>query len=269
VVPGNHDILIDDQQVTRDYENEQPFRDFIQLVYGREVSLERVQWIQDALGVNYFFCALNSARPRQVKTMDYGYVGIDRSRPVLERAAALRRALPAGNRSWTSMVLHHHVQPAQMLEQPEDGRPVSLTLDAGELVSLCHEYEVDAILHGHQHLPFFGSATRYAECGPSPRTRRRRYTRPVLVLGAGSAGVKGDRIPDEIRMNCMSTYRLEQAGLRIQVSDFSPRKQPEVFWHFFAHDDGTVEDMLAERTDVDLRTGVQASFRRADPSTAG
>lgn len=229
IAPGNHDIPIDDPEVTRDFSNEQPFRDQMALFYGRAVSNERVHDIRDANGRHLIMGVLNSSRPRHKATMDYGYVGVDRSEPVMKAMKQLR-SRPRGA-VWSALVLHHHVLSAAIVEEPERERPVSLALDAGELITLAQRNGVDAILHGHQHMPFVGQVQRLAEF--SAEGARAECGRPVTVLGAGSAGssVADERIPQEVNTNSLSYYEpFTDDGLVVSCSSFLPRVKPRVVW---------------------------------------
>ncbi len=231
VAPGNHDILIEDPEVTRDFRNEQLFRDQMQLFYGVETPNERVHDIRDASGRHYVIGVLNSSRPRRKETMDYGYVGSDRSAPVFRTIKAVS-ARPRGA-VWSAVVMHHHVLSAPIVEEPERGRPVSLALDAGELVSLAQRHGVSAILHGHQHLPFVGEVRRWAEfTTEGPQTGN---WAKVCVLGAGSAGAAqmGERIPQEIAANSLSYYRpFAEGGLDVTCVSYLPHRAPQTVWHF-------------------------------------
>lgn len=202
IVPGNHDILLEDPEVTRDFSNEQDFRDQLQVFYGRELPLERVHDVRDEEGRHYIVGTLNSSRPRYRETMDYGYVGIDRSQPVFESVRECARL--ARSSVWAAVSLHHHVLPGPPVEELETTRPVSITLDAGEIVSLAQEHGIDALLHGHQHLPFIGRVSRIAEFTPDGATHREQ-SQGVAVLGAGSAGTK--RVPQEVGLNTYSVYQ--------------------------------------------------------------
>ena len=229
VVPGNHDILLDDLTPTRDYAIEQGYRDFLSLLYGHEMEMERIQWIRDATGADYIFSLVNSSRPRSRSTMEYGYVGSDRSEPVLGAAGELRKELGSKN-IISVLVLHHHVMPAPMLEVPDRERPVSLTLDAGELVTLAHRFGVDLILHGHQHLPFIGQIGRVAECGGLSSDEPLGDLRPVWVIGAGSTGASRAQLCDEMLNNSFGRYLLVDSSLMTSVFEFSPNMPARKKW---------------------------------------
>ena len=228
IAPGNHDILVDDPNQTRTFENEQLFRDMVHLFYGVPIELERVHCIRGGDGILYLVGVVNSSRPRSRDTIDYGFVGRDRSEPVLRTLGDLQRA-HSQESQWRCLVLHHHVLPAPLFESPEDDRPVSLTLDAGELVSLAQRFDVDAILHGHQHLPFIGQVGRLAECGFDQSEPR--ICPPLLVLGAGSTGARVERLPDELRNNSFGHYQpTRDSKLAISVFEFNQALKPLVRW---------------------------------------
>ena len=228
LIPGNHDILIDDPELTRSFSNELPFRDQLLAFYGRRTELERVHDIRDSHGHHYIIGALNSSRPRHRENMDYGYVGSDRSAPVFETVKIC--ASLARSDVWKAVALHHHVLPGPHVEEPDVGRPVSMTLDAGEIVSLAQTYEADALLHGHQHLPFVGKVTRVAEFTPDGATAHASGS-GVAVLGAGSAGVTRIRVPDPVGVNTYSLYTpFEDGGTRVECYGYLEQRNVYKLW---------------------------------------
>jgi 3',5'-cyclic AMP phosphodiesterase CpdA len=228
LVPGNHDILIEDPELTRDYKNEQQFRDLLQLFYERSTELERVHDIRDESGRHYVVGTLNSSRPRHRETMDYGYVGNDRSAPVFQTVRMC--ADLARSDVWVAVVLHHHLLPGPLVEEPETGRPVSMTLDAGEIVSLAQTHGADALLHGHQHIPFIGTVSRVAEFTADGATDRSPAP-AVTILGAGSAGVSRGRIPDSVGLNTYSVYQpFETAGTVVECFGFLEKRNVHSLW---------------------------------------
>ena len=228
ILPGNHDILIDDPELTRDFSNEQDFRDQLLAHYENPTELERVHDIRDADGRHYVIGALNSSRPRHKQTMDYGYVGIDRSAPVFETVRIC--ADLARSPVWSAVALHHHVLPGPHVEEPDTGRPVSMTLDAGEIVSLAQTHRADALLHGHQHIPFVGKVARLAEFtldGATDRTP----AHTVTVLGAGSAGVSRPRIPESVSVNTFSLYSpFEKGGTSVECFGYLQHRNVHRLW---------------------------------------
>jgi predicted MPP superfamily phosphohydrolase len=231
IAPGNHDILLDSVTPTRDFSNEQQFRDLVHLFYGGTVDLERVHHITDNLGMVYVIGVVNSSRPRTQSTKDYGYVGRDRSEPVFERIEGIRSNL-TDSTSWGAFVLHHHVLPAPLFESPEDGRPVSLTLDSGEIVSFAQKYGINAILHGHQHLPFIGSVSRISECPTSQQSNPSPHKR-VSIMGMGSTSARVDRLRNELRNNTFGYYVPHPDGsLAGHVYQYNLDQPTKELWSF-------------------------------------
>jgi len=225
IVPVNHDILVNDPEVTQDFENEQHFRTQLFEFYGYRPDLERIQQFRGADGISYVIATLNSSRPRDRATMDYGYVGRDRSEPILSRAADIRDSLDGP--TWLGLVLHHHILPGQQIEYAVPGRPVSLAIDAGELVGMAADLRYDAILHGHEHLPFVGKTSRIAEFGGYNR-KHIGVDHPVLVLAAGSASAKVSRLTDEMRFNSFSHYEVGEDSLNVRLFQYTEKVDPHV-----------------------------------------
>ncbi|WFE37297.1 metallophosphoesterase [Micromonospora sp. WMMD998] len=220
LVPGNHDILLDDSHMTRSYAAERPFRNFLQLVYGRDgLELNRLHWFATNDGRDLLVLALNSVRPRAQSTMEYGYVGRDLYGPLLKELSELMAQLRShGERPLAVAVLHHHVLPTPLVEDPDTERPVSLTLDAGQLIEDLQQAGVSTVLHGHQHVPFIGSTSRAA------RDSKGRWSldRAVHIIGGGSCSVKVDRLWNQMRDNCLGVYGLSDTGLDVNMFQFAP-----------------------------------------------
>jgi hypothetical protein len=231
IAPGNHDILVNDPEVTQDFENEQHFRTQLFEFYGYRPDLERIHQFRGEDGVSYIIATLNSSRPRDQATMEFGYVGRDRSEPILHRAAQIRDCTEGP--TWLSLVLHHHILPAQQIEYAIPDRPVSLAIDAGELVGMASDLRFDAILHGHEHLPFVGKTSRVAEFGGYNR-KQIGVDHPVLVLAAGSTGAKVARLTDEMRLNSFSYYEVGEKALRVRYYQYTERIDPKLIpqWDF-------------------------------------
>lgn len=231
IAPGNHDILVEDPTVTRDFENEQHFRTQMFEFYGERSDLERIHQFRGEDGISYVIAALNSSRPRDRATMDYGYVGRDRSGPILKAAAELRDSVDGS--TFLAVVLHHHILPGQQIEYAVPGRPVSLAIDAGELVGIASDLGYDAILHGHEHVPFVGKTSRIAEFGGYSR-RHLGVDHPILVLASGSTSARVERLTDEMRFNTFSYYEVGRSDLRVQLYQYTRKVDPQVSpqWDF-------------------------------------
>jgi 3',5'-cyclic AMP phosphodiesterase CpdA len=230
IVPGNHDIWLRDEHPTWDYHHEEPFRQFLTVAYGSKVSeIERLYVFRTPGGWTLSIVGLNSARPRRKETMDYGYVGSDRYEPLL-------RCIDKSNdgKSLTELahakrlnfaVLHHHLLPARLVCKPEDSRPVSLTLDAGQLVEDFQASGIHFALHGHQHVPFVGSTARARRA----QNKWTGYEQQLFVIGSGSSGVRAERLEGEMRNNTFGIYTPRENGLHVRMEEFTQSFEPRTF----------------------------------------
>jgi 3',5'-cyclic AMP phosphodiesterase CpdA len=225
IAPGNHDILVKGKTVTNHFENEQHFRTQMLEFYGHHIELERIHQFKGADGIYYVFVCLNSSRPRDTETMNYGYVGRDRSGPIMKEASQIVRA--RDDATWMAVVLHHHILPSQQVEYAVPNRPVSLAIDAGEIVAIAADNGFDAILHGHEHVPFVGTTARIAEFGAYSRSQIG-SDNPILILAAGSVGVKTERLPPEMPFNSFNYYDVQPQNIRVQLHQFNSIIDPRV-----------------------------------------
>lgn len=234
IVPGNHDIwLKDSRHPTRDYQPEEPFRMFLRSFYGSPLmEIERHWLFRTPVGWELSFLGLNSARPRKPETMDYGYVGRDRYEPWLRRITEMNGgktiAQLAQEKKLNFAVLHHHVLPAGLVCKPEIGRPVSLTLDAGQLVADLQASGMHFALHGHQHIPFVGSTGR----ARSVENKWIGHEQPLFVIGSGSSGAKVDRLWDEMRNNVFGVYTPRDDGLSVRMEQYNQGVEPHPLMDF-------------------------------------
>lgn len=231
IVPGNHDIWLRNiEHPTWDYQPEEPFRLFLRGFHGTLIAeIERLWAFRTPGGWNLSFVGLNSARPRAKETMDYGYVGSDRYEPWLQRMAGTNDGKSlielAHEKRLNFAVLHHHLLPAGLVCKPEVSRPVSLTLDAGQLVADLQASGIHFALHGHQHVPFVGSTAR---ARPVQNTWTG-YEYPLFVIGSGSSGARVGRLWNEMRNNTLGIYTPRQNGFHVRMEEFNQSLKPRTF----------------------------------------
>lgn len=229
IVPGNHDISISDfQTAPYQYEPEDPYRNFLKSFYGVDDNrIERLQHFITPSDWRLNFLSLNSSSIRKKDFMDYGFVGKDKYDPFLKVLNDANGPRTAGqliaDRVLNFVVLHHHILPVQDVDLPEPERPVSLMLDAGQLVSSFQNAKIHFVLHGHQHVPFIGRTAR---------VRRQQGTwlnceQPLTVLGSGSSGAHVGRLFNVIRNNTLSVYTPGETGFHILIQEFNPDMTPE------------------------------------------
>ena len=118
----------------------------------------------DARNVGYrhfedFFGARDSVTTLTVDDGRAKVVAIDSTTPDLDEGEVGREQygwLDAELRGWTQgpriVVIHHHI-----LAVPGTGRDVNNLRDAGDVMAILRELEVDLVLSGHRHVPYVWS----------------------------------------------------------------------------------------------------------------
>lgn len=230
VVPGNHDMWTEDEQrLTRRYAHERPYRDFIDGLFAEKFSsLERVRRFRTPSGRDLIFVELNSARLRNDALKEYGFVAKHRYEELLKyvcRTLVLEREKePSKSSPMLFMVLHHHLVPVNAVDIPDEKRPLSLCLDAGELVTEFQRYGVHFALHGHQHAPFIGRVTPY----PILAANGTISERPLYIIGCGSSGGKREILPRDLIQNTYGIYIPNGDHLKVSIEKYTDKNSPEV-----------------------------------------
>jgi Icc protein len=118
----------------------------------------------DARNVGYrhfedFFGARDSVTTVPVSEGHARVVAIDSTKPDVDEGEVGREHygwLDAAFRGWTDgpriVVIHHHI-----LAVPGTGRDVNNLRDAGDVMAILRELEVDLVLSGHRHVPYVWS----------------------------------------------------------------------------------------------------------------
>src|SRR5215203_5702905 len=118
----------------------------------------------DARNVGYrhfedFFGARDSVTTVPVAEGRARVVAIDSTKPDVDEGEVGREHygwLDAALRGWTEgpriVVIHHHI-----LAVPGTGRDVNNLRDAGDVMAILRELEVDLVLSGHRHVPYVWS----------------------------------------------------------------------------------------------------------------
>ena len=191
VVPGNHDIEWLDSSGKIDDNAELNYRNFYQGLYNSRPTktlLKIIRYNVENSGQKYNLCVigLNSCRLESEENAGYGYVGRDQLRIVQEYLDRNKDGI-----DYIIAVLHHHVLPVNYIEDfdPQSKR-ISLLLDSESVIQLLCSYEnkACAILHGHQHQPYFSQIRRIIP-GYIKDGKRKCIDQKVCIIGAGSLGV--------------------------------------------------------------------------------
>jgi hypothetical protein len=238
MVPGNHDLWTQGiDHPTRTYSHQQPYISFVEGLLRAGFSgpdgfsgLERVRRYRTPSGNDLIFLELNSARIRSDALKEYGYVSKHRYEDLLKFVeGVLQDNPPPTGHAVRFAVLHHHVLPVGGVSIPEISRPVSLCLDAGELIDNFQTHGVNFVLHGHQHAPFVGMTARIPDMNDDTRTWLGEHN-TVFVLGCGSSGVKRERLPMDVMGNVFGLYCVEEDRMRVSFIHYLPGVEPKPLW---------------------------------------
>ncbi len=101
-------------------------------------------------------------------------VGVDSSEPDLdeghigrERYDWIRKQFDRSDHVKV-FVIHHHLVPI-----PGTGRERNIITDAGDLLALLNQLDIDIVLSGHKHVPFFWGLNGILICNSSTATTKR------------------------------------------------------------------------------------------------
>jgi 3',5'-cyclic AMP phosphodiesterase CpdA len=205
--PGNHDMQWGPPEspydpkakvVSKLEEASKNYDTFFKNFYGVEANkwgaMARRYVLKNSTSVD--LVAVNSSILEQENFRGYGLVTLPQ---MTEAFNSLTWNTSEDRSHFRVLVLHHHVVPVIAQDDPRTyEHNFSLTLDAAQIVHESGRTGVDLILHGHQHQPFLSFVER-------EKSR-------VLIIGAGSAGVKQEHIPAGSR-NAFNVYLLSNLGL--------------------------------------------------------
>jgi 3',5'-cyclic-AMP phosphodiesterase len=153
-------------------------------------EIVRVPGNHDARNVGYIhfedtFGARDSRLRRKLGELDLALVAVDSSKPDLDEGEIGREHYGwiaegfAGDADLRVFVCHHHLMPI-----PGTGRERNQVLDAGDVLSLLRQSEVDLVLSGHRHVPYVWpvAGLLLAHSGTVSTLRTRGFPHPAYNL---------------------------------------------------------------------------------------
>jgi predicted phosphodiesterase len=216
IVPGNHDIPLKDANF-HDYNHENSFKLFLKDFYGESKEINGYEKFITNQGFKIDILKINSARLRNKAESNFGYVGWDDYRYLIEENKK-------DDDAFKIAVLHHHLIPVPTEEPIDSEYPygsISVTLDAGKVIEGLHHYDFDIVLHGHQHLPGLNKISRGLFNGDSIN-----LDKSLLMSGAGSAGAKVERLNGQLRNNSFSILSLSEKNMKIESVQYNSMREP-------------------------------------------
>jgi 3',5'-cyclic AMP phosphodiesterase CpdA len=219
-------------------------------------AIVRVPGNHDARNVGYLrfedtFGARDSRLRLELSQLEVALVAVDSSKPDLDEGEIGREHYGwieegfAGDADLRVFVCHHHLMPI-----PGTGRERNQVLDAGDVLSLLRQCEVDLVLAGHRHVPYVWpvAGMLLIHSGTVSTLRTRGFPHPAYNLVRVEVG----RISVEIRVpggerRSLGTYPRDwPPELSAKHSDPFVRAQREI--------------SLAEDTDGIRARGVEQSL---------
>lgn len=187
------------------------------------------------------FLCLDSNRVEGPEAAGIGFV----SRESLnETREALERLPPAQTPTVNIMVVHHHVLPATSADVLQaQSRKVSVMANAAEVLNCANRWNVQLVLHGHEHQPSITVARRWPiDVGVD--------FCPLAVLGAGSFSVKRDFLGPFSRQQYYVVY-LRKDNVVVRSRAMGPTGM-----NFITHNDMLLPLNAGPRADaVSVRNG--------------
>ena len=171
----------------------------------------------DARNVGYLrFEDTFGARDSRLRVGELALVAVDSSKPDLDEGEIGREHYGwieegfAGESGLRVFVCHHHLMPI-----PGTGRERNQVLDAGDVLSLLRQCEVDLVLAGHRHVPYVWpvAGMLLVHSGTVSTLRTRGFPHPAYNMVRAEAG----RIAVELRV---------PGGERQSLGEY-PRDWPE------------------------------------------
>jgi hypothetical protein len=137
-----------------------------------------------------------------------------------------RQKGPRGPRAVRIVVLHHHLLPVSYSEAAYQGWQYSVTLDAESLMRWVLEHDVDLVLHGHQHQPFYTQVIRSVNLKDTDTD-----SRTTTIVGMGSTGVDLGHLGEK-RNNMFALLQFGVQEVRIRFFSIDRRHPSEDLFEF-------------------------------------
>ncbi len=119
--------------------------------------------------------AFDKERQERLGATGFMVVGVDSSEPDLDEGHVGRERYPWIREQFDDQpddiklfAIHHHLVPI-----PGTGRERNIITDAGDLLAVLSQLDIDIILSGHKHVPFFWGLNGILVCNSSTAATRR------------------------------------------------------------------------------------------------
>lgn len=215
IVPGNHDIPLD--QFTKTYDHEEAFNTFLNAFYGCPWEQLKLLKFNLPSGKILEILPINSVKLRSKETSNYGWVEWQSYDQLLKNSPLDANTLRIG-------VLHHHLVPTLKEERLPSSTyapaSVSMTLNAAEIIEGLQKHGFKVAIHGHQHTPALNKISRGRYRDDSLELDG--FDESLFIIAGGSTGVQASRVDGDIRDNTYGILRIEEDHIVHSVRQFNP-----------------------------------------------
>ena len=122
-------------------------------------------------------------------------------------------------------VMHHHLIPVQEMETPRDGVPISITVDAAELFGELQSRAFDAVLHGHQHRPFYFRGQKALFTSPTSVVPP---DGELMIIGNGTSGAGGTALVPDFPFNSLGVHLIDEKQLGLALYYYNGAVEPRL-----------------------------------------
>jgi predicted phosphodiesterase len=241
VCPGNHDVkfsgdpskLGEPATIAAD-DAKRGYSKFYTNLYGHApnkfLSCGRRFLIGNAIAVDVI--CLNSSLLEQTRDafQGQGFIGDEQLADAAIQMGWDKNPGTDAPRGFRVLVLHHHLVPVTFRPVPKVGYAGSVTWDAEAVVRWIVKHQVDLVLHGHMHDPFFARIGRLES-----DTSDKWHT--FYIGGLGSSGVRPESLGDE-RYNTYGLVEFGRNEVTVEVRRINPQgsiPSPQVWRHSFPY----------------------------------
>jgi 3',5'-cyclic AMP phosphodiesterase CpdA len=224
--PGNHDLRFsaDPSKIGQPAnlarkDARRHYAEFYQRFYGHPsnefLSCGRRLLVGNAVPVD--LVCLNSSLLEQVEDafQGQGFVGHAQLADAAAQMGWDKTPSAETPRAFRVLVIHHHLLPVTYRDAPSIGYAGSITWDAEAIVRWVIKHQVDLVLHGHMHDPYFARISR-----PDPDRQNRWHT--FHIAGLGSSGVAAKSLGDE-HNNTYGLIHFGKADVTVEIRRFDAK----------------------------------------------
>ena len=187
IVPGNHDISYDDSRdetediVYASEKSKEAYRKFYKRIFHVEANEYLCGSKRIILGNGLpieIICANSSVLQQEKDLFVQGMIGRHQLQYTINQMDLKR---DVKTYIYRVFLMHHHLIAANFMKTPEKKKRYSTLLDSGQVQRFLKDYDVNLVIHGHEHEGIGMSLCPHTTLTPEK-------SKKVDIIGLGSAG---------------------------------------------------------------------------------